>query len=253
MGRIVITGAAGLVGGVLAADLERDYEVRKIDRAWRHGLLRRRQDMRRLGFAEQALAGARTVVDLAGDPRIEVPWKSVLRANLPASLTAFEAAHQAGVERVIYASSSHVTGLYERDEPYASICSGRYDKIDRASIPKITSSFPVRPDSPYGVGKAAAEAAARYYSEELGLSVICLRIGTVYRANRPGSPRGYATILSHADLARLVRACIAAPPEVRFGILYGVSDNTWRFWDIEEGRRLVGYEPLDDGEQWRSS
>lgn len=252
MDRIAITGAAGMVGRLLTSELERDYDVRKVDRAWRSGPFRRRQDTRRVAFVEQAFAGAQTVIDLAADPRTEAPWESVTKGNIPATLGAFEAARRAHVRRVIFASSNHVTGLYERDEPYASICAGRYEDLDRSAIPKITSSFPIRPDNPYGVGKAAAEAAARFYTEEFGLSVICLRIGTVYRDNRPKSQRGFATILTHDDLYRLVRACITAPPEVRFGILYGVSANTWRFWDIEEGRQLVGYEPADDAEQWRN-
>jgi uronate dehydrogenase len=115
----------------------------------------------------------------------------------------------------------------------------------------ITSASPIRPDSPYGVGKAAGEAAARFYAHEHGLSVICLRLGSVYPSNRPGSARGFATMLTHGDLFRLVRACIAAPRSVGFGIIYGVSANTWRFWDVDEGRRLVGYEPVDDSEAWR--
>ena len=45
--------------------------------------------------------------------------------------------------------------------------------------PLITSAFPIRPDGPYGIGKAAGEAAGRWYADEHGLSVICLRIGTV--------------------------------------------------------------------------
>lgn len=253
MERIAVTGAAGLIGQLLLADLRQDYEVRGVDRTWRSGALRRRQDTRRVEFAEGAFTGARTVIDLAADPRLEAPWQSVLDGNVPATIGAFEAARRAGVRRVIFASSNHVVGMYERDEPYASICAGRYDGLDPGAIPKVTSTHPIRPDSAYGIGKAAGEAAGRYFAEEHGLSVICLRIGTVNRQDRPGSPRVFATLLSHADLLRLVRSCITAPPEVGFAVLYGVSANTWRFWDIEEGRQLVGYEPRDDAERWRGA
>ena len=95
------------------------------------------------------------------------------------------------------------------------------------------------------------EAAARYYAEEHGLSVICLRIGTVNAANRPENTRQLATLLTHRDLVQLVRCCLAAPDSVRFAVLYGVSANTWRFWDLEEARRAVGYAPVDDAEAWR--
>ena len=251
MERIAVTGAAGLIGRLLVADLGTDYDVLALDRTWRSGSLRRRQDTRRIGFAATEFTGAHTVIDLAADARLDAPWRSVLEGNVPATVAAFEAAHRAGVRRVIFASSHHVVGMYERDEPYASICAGHYDGLDPAAIPKLTSAHPIRPDSPYGVGKAAGEAAGRFFAEEHGVSVICLRIGTVYPQDRPGSTRGFAKLLTRADLLRLVRACITAPPDVGFAVLYGVSANTWRFWDIEEARRLVGYEPRDDAERWR--
>ena len=251
MERLAITGAAGMIGSLLAADLSSDHELVAIDRAWRTGALRRRQDTRRLAFAQGAFAGCRAVIDLAADGRSDIPWREVAKGNLAATVGAFEAARRAGVTRVIFASSNHVTGLYERDEPYASICAGRYAGLDPGRIPLITSAFPIRPDGPYGIGKAAGEAAGRWYADEHGLSVICLRIGTVYRDDRPKSQRGFATILSHGDLVRLVRACLEAPPELGFAIFYGVSNNTWRFWDIDEARELVGYVPVDDAERWR--
>lgn len=251
MERIGITGAAGVIGSLLRRELAGDYELALLDRAWRSGPLRRRQDTRRLDLAKSAFAGCDTIIDLAADGRADLGWREVAGSNIPTTVACFEAARAVGARRVVFASSNHVTGLYERDEPYASICAGRYEGLDPARTPMITSAFPIRPDGPYGVGKAAGEAAGRWYSDEFGLSVICLRIGSVYRDDRPGSARGFATILSHGDLFRLVRACITAPPSVEYAVLYGVSANTWRFWDIEEARRLVGYEPVDDAERWR--
>ena len=49
--------------------------------------------------------------------------------------------------------------------------------------------------------------------------------------------------MSHADLARLVRAIVAS--DVPFGIVYGISDNARRFWDLEAGRTLYGFWPAD--------
>ena len=69
----------------------------------------------------------------------------------------------------------------------------------------------IRPDSAYGIGKALGEAAGRYFSETYGLSVLCLRIGTVNRENLPLKARHYATLLTHRDLTQLVERCLAAP------------------------------------------
>ena len=120
------------------------------------------------------------------------------------------------------------------------------------SIPLIGTDWPVRPDSPYGVGKAFSEAAARYYSDQYGISCICLRIGTVLAEDRPKLPRHYATLLTHGDLVRLVGCALRAPLELRYGVYYGVSANTWRFWDIANATEELGYEPQDDAERFRS-
>lgn len=97
-------------------------------------------------------------------------------------------------------SSNHVVGMYEHDEPYASVVAGRYERLDPDELPRLKADAPTRPDGPYGVGKAFGEAAGRYYSEAFGLSVICLRIGTVTGENRPEEPRHFATMLTHRDL-----------------------------------------------------
>ena len=153
---------------------------------------------------------------------------------------------------MIFASSNSVTGWYEREEPYASIVAGRYDGLDPAAIPLLTTKLPVRPNSYYAIGKVFGEGACRFYSDRHGLSVICLRIGTVNRQNRPTNSRHFATLLTHRDLLHLVEQCIQAPQDLRFATFYGVSDNTWRFWDIADSRDAIGYQPQDDAESWRS-
>jgi hypothetical protein len=96
------------------------------------------------------------------------------------------------------------------------------------------------------------EAASRYYAERYGLSCICLRIGTVNGANRPLRPRHFATLLSHPDLVEIVDCAIRAPRELRYGVYYGVSANTWRFWDIANAYDELGFDPQDDAERFRS-
>jgi uronate dehydrogenase len=130
---------------------------------------------------------------------------------------------------------------------------GDYGDLDPVGLRRITAALPVRPDTPYGVGKALGEAAARYFSEEHRMSMLCLRIGSLTRADRPSTNRHFATLITHADMTRLARCCIEAPDDLSFGIYYGVSRNTWRIWDIGEASRELGYEPRDNVEQWRNS
>ena len=250
MERLAITGAAGLIGTILGESLAGRYELTRIDIAADDGVdvIADSTDLEALG---KAFRGAQLVVDLAADPSADAPWWSVRANNIPATLNALEAAHRAGVRRLVFASSNHVTGMYEQDEPYASIVKGAYDGLDPAALRRVAVADPIRPDGPYGVGKALGEAAGRMYAELHDLSVICLRIGTVNAEGRPRGARQFATLLTHRDLVQLVERALEAPASERFGIFYGVSGNTWRIWDIDDARARLGYEPRDDTEQFR--
>ena len=227
--------------------LEGRYDIVGVDRTIRRPPNVRRRNLARSRGLAGIFAGTDTVVDLAGLASDRTEWKAVWRNNLPATLNVLEAARRAGVRRYVFASSNHVTGGYEREPPYSAIVAGDYDGLDPRWIPLVRTDWPVRPDGAYALGKVLGEAAARWYSDAFGLSAICLRIGTVNAEGRPREPRHFATLLTHADLLRLVEAALTA--DVRFAVCYGVSRNTWRFWDISNE---IGYEPQDDAERYRA-
>ena len=229
--------------------LEGRYDIVGVDRALRRPPNVHRRNLARSRRLGPIFAGADAVVDLAGLSSDRTGWKDVWRNNLPATLNALEAARDGGVRRYVFASSNHVTGMYERDAPYSAIVAGKYEGLDPAAIPLVGPGWPVRPDGAYALGKVLGEAAARWYSDAFGLSAICLRIGTVNAEDRPREPRHFATLLTHADLLRLVECALAA--DVRFGVYYGVSRNTWRFWDIANAADEIGYDPQDDAEDFR--
>ena len=252
MQTVAITGAAGLLGTVLTRGLEGRYRVVGLDRARRRPPNVRRIDMAKPRSLDTLFEGADAVVDLAGLPDARTPWKDVWSNNLPATTNALEAARRAGARRFVFASSNHVTGMYERDPPYSAVVAGEYGGLDPASIPLIRPDWPIRPDGAYALGKVLGEAAARWHADEFGLSAICLRIGTVNAEDRPRRPRHFATLLTHADLLRLVECALEAPADLRFGVYYGVSRNTWRIWDVSNAAAEIGYEPQDDAERFRA-
>lgn len=249
--RVLITGASGLIGSILRGELSGDYDLCGVDIHPVSGFDSLTADMTDLDATQPAFEDVDTVIDLAAVPHQDTPWGDVLANNVPSTYNALEASRRAGVRRVIFASSNHATGMYEGDPPYASIVAGRYDSLDPDFIPRITTSMPIRPDGPYGIAKAFGEATGRYYADRYGMSVICLRIGTLNREGRPLNPRHFATLLTHRDLTHLVVRCIEAPEDIRFGIFYGVSNNRWRFWDIADSAEKIGYRPKDDAEAWR--
>lgn len=250
MARVLILGASGLVGRVLWERLADRHSLTGLDRRRDRARGIRRGDVRRRRSIDSAFEGVDAVVDLATGAAVDLPWKDAER-DMHGRVNVLEAARAHGVPRYVFASSNHATGMYEGDPPYSAIVRGNYEGLDPGSIPLIAPDWPIRPDSAYGIGKAFGEAAARHYADRHGLSCICLRIGTVRADDRPAEPRHYATLLTHRDLTTLVDCALGAPPELRFGIYYGVSANTWRFWDLANARQEIGYEPADDAERLR--
>ncbi len=253
-GPIVVTGAAGLVGGVVLAGLDRRFDVRGVDARRSAGAPGRpvqRAQLRRPPAATRAIAGSDIVVHLADRASQATPWSAVHDNNIRAAWNTLDAARAVGVRRVILASSNAVVGCYEDDHPYREVVEGRYAGLDPAALPRLTAAVPVRPNSAYGVGKVTTEAMGRLMADRYGLSVIVLRIGTVRPSDRPETPRHFATLLTHRDLVHLVECCIEAPDDLSYAVYYGVSACTWRIWDIDAARDAIGYTPLDDAERWR--
>jgi hypothetical protein len=52
--------------------------------------------------------------------------------------------------------------------------------------------------------------------------------------------------LSNRDYCQLMDRCLTATLPSKFAILNGMSANTGMLWDLEDTRRLVGFEPQDD-------
>jgi NAD+ dependent glucose-6-phosphate dehydrogenase len=238
--KLLITGCDGLVGRILWDDLEKDFDLfgldissdQRADKVFQADI----SNVEQVQSAFHRITSLTYVIHLAGDPRADADWDSVFKNNIGGTKNIYEAARLSSVKRIVFASSNHVTGVYEGIPP----------SLHRKSNPTlITTRDPIRPDGFYGVSKAAGEAIARMYHEVFGLESICLRIGSVIKDDDPRiNPRFESTWLSHRDLIQLVRKSLTA--DVKFGIYYGVSNNAQRFWDISNAEAELGYHPEDD-------
>ena len=249
--KVLITGVSGLVGTVLAESLKEIYEVSGVDLKESAKVPTLKADCSNIDEILPAFSGVDTVIDLASNPSQYSGWDIIHEVNLRCTSNALEAAKICGVQRVIFASSNHATGMYETDSPYSKIVKGEYTGLEPDSIPLVTTEMPVRPDGPYGIAKAFGEAAGRFYSDQYGISALSVRIGTLNLEGKPTNQRQFATLLSHPDLVNLFSKCVNAPDELKFGIYYGVSNNKWRFWDISNSETEIGYKPSDNAEIWR--
>ena len=247
MKKVLITGMSGLIGGLLRAHLEDvgGYELTALNRRPVDGVTSVQADISDLDAIMPAFQGQDVVVHLAahlGDD----PWESVERVNLKGTYNVYEAARLAGVRRVVFASSGATIRGYDRVSPYDALTSGRYEDAPK-SCSMITHEM-TRPAGLYGVSKVWGEALGRHYSDAHGLSIICVRIGSVPRENRPRTRREYSVYLSHRDVAEMLYLCIEAPDDLKYDIFFATSNKRWGFRDLEHPREVIGYVAQDSAD-----
>lgn len=247
---LLITGAAGNLGSKLRRHLEGRYDLRLIDIDPRGDAAVVPADLARWDKAWlDHFRDVDTVVHLAADPTAHQTWEKLIAPNVDAVVNVFQAAHRAGVARVVYASSNHVMGGYQDDPRVAPLTT---DIPPRPGTRYIANGEP-RDSTPYASAKLFGERLGKCYADAQGLSVIAVRIGWV----RPGANFAHDVPpergdwfrlmwLSNRDFCHLMERCILAPLDTKFAIVNGMSANTGMRWDIEHTRRLLGYQPQDD-------
>jgi uronate dehydrogenase len=237
--RILITGAAGGLGQLMRPRLRREGRVLRLLDVVAPAPAEPGEAVEPITASvtdaeavAAACAGVDAIIHLGGHSR-ETAWADAIRVNIDGTHTVLEAARQAGVGRVILASSNHAVGFREIAEA--------------AGGPLPADSSP-RPDTYYGVSKAAIEALGSLYHSRFGIDVIAVRIGSCFESPLPLGPRGLITWLSPDDGARLFEACLAYPSP-GYRLIWGVSDNTRRICSLAEAEAL-GYKSLDNAERF---
>ena len=232
--RLLLTGAAAGLGRVLRPRLKRLCRVLRVsDMAAMDAagdgeevVVARLED----GAAVDALVDGTTAIVHLGGVSVEGPFEPILQANIVGVWHLYEAARRHGVQRIVFASSNHVTGFYRQDEV-------------------VSPHDPVRPDGHYGLSKAFGENLSRFYFDRYGIETVCLRIGSSFP--EPKDRRMLATWLSYGDLERLVVAALTAPV-VGHSVVYGMSDNAGVWWDNTSAAH-VGFRPRDSSEPFRAA
>jgi len=222
--RFLITGGAGFIGSHLAhALVARGDSVRVFDDLSSG----RRENLAALETGdvgsgapvemligdvadEGLLAGALDGVDgvFHGAAQVSVPQSVVLPVrsidvNVMATMRLLEAARQAGIERFVLAGSSAAYG-------------------DSEELPKH-EAMPVRPLSPYAVGKVAAEQLLTVYGQLHGMRTVTLRYFNVF------GPRQVDDSPYTGVIAIFARALL----EGRAPIIFGDGEQTRDFTFID--------------------
>ena len=249
--RILVTGAAGSIGRSLVASLPPlGHEVRGFDRVEMPtgpiradgALLDVDVDPAAVGALdhvvgdladgptlEAAMDGVDVVVHLAAIAK-ETGFATAMDSHVTGTWWVLEAMRRTGVPRIVLGSSNHAVGFH-----------GHTDRLGVDAR--------LRPDTFYGVAKAASEALCSFYVDRHEMAAVVLRIGSF--AGRPRSRRHLSTWLSPGDAARLVDASATADlvPLQNYAVVWGISNNTRGWWDLGPGRD-IGYHPRDDAEDF---
>lgn len=271
---VLLTGASGYIASQLRDELKARYDLRMVDvRAEDRGgdpvpgvevadLI----DAERTKYAA-LFAGVDTVVHLGykrsggfggerGLDAFEVELDNVRMAG-----NVYRTAFEAGVRRVVMASSNHAADFYE----HALIHERKKEMVSPDELP-LSDNF-------YGWAKASYELLGFPYAcGNFGrkLEVVQIRIGAprdVSGSHYEGDlseqhtggtglsnfKRDLGAHLSPRDLRQLfVRAIetpdIERPDGVPWLVVYGISGNTRAFWSLESARNVLGYAPEDDAE-----
>jgi UDP-glucose 4-epimerase len=196
----LVTGGAGFIGSHLVEKLVTMGErVRVLDnlsfgkRANFNGLDAKVEwifgDLLDQAVVEKAMEGIRVVFHQAALRSVPFSVENpalVNRVNVEGTLNVFTAARDAGVKRVVYASSSSVYGR-------------------GTLLPKSEHDTP-NPISPYAVSKLAGEYYGKVFSELYGLETIGLRYFNVY------GPRQDPTSQYAAVIPRFVQWALQGEP-----------------------------------------
>jgi nucleoside-diphosphate-sugar epimerase len=265
--KVVVTGGSGRLGRYVTRELARNHDVTVFDRVapadtavgFHAGDILNIEDCRR------AFAGSEAVVHLAAIPHpMSDPAETVFRVNTMGTFNVHQAACEAGMAKVVQASTNSVYGFHFRKE--GAVPFPDYLPIDE--------DHPQRPADPYGLSKKLGEEIARSFSRQFGIATVAIRICWVWfpenaseyvaSAANPETSMGYWSWVDCRDAATAFRLALEAEGLNRFesflisssdtGTLVETGDLVRRYLSgrIEQRKPLSGRASLFDSAKARA-
>jgi nucleoside-diphosphate-sugar epimerase len=240
---VLVTGASGLIGGLVIEALADRYAFTGLSRRPVEGIPHVQASVTDLDAVRSACEGMDMVLHLAAYTDDLDDWEKHFTITAGGTANVFRAAQEAGAWRVVLMSTGSTMLGYEWDEgsPYGALARGEWDTVE--SWPLLDQRTPPRPDSPYGICKLFAEACGRYFADKHGMSVPVIRLGAVLANDRPRLIRHFPGYLSQADAVSIVDCCLSAPRSLRYEIFDAISENRVRWRDTTPAKELLGWRP----------
>ena len=276
--KVLMTGAVGYIANQLLPTFREEYEMVLLDVQQENRWGERVEgvviadlvDPDRSSYADH-FEGVDAVVHLGRRGRSGDPIDHFFdeKANVEMAYNVLRASYEAGVPRVVVASSNHAADWYE----HALIHERKMEMLDPYSLP-LSDNF-------YGWAKATYEhmgflfaSGAMGVRDESGrpqhtggladngrqMGVVNVRIGApreldvkLYAGDPAEYKRDLGAYVSPRDLTQLFRRAIETPNidnehGVPWQVVYGISNNARAFWSLANARKELGYEPQDDSE-----
>jgi nucleoside-diphosphate-sugar epimerase len=247
--KILVTGASGLIGGLVLGNLSDRYEFSGLSRRPVDGIPFTQASITDLDAIRPAFEGVDGVLHLAVSVDVD-NWDEQMAITAQGTLNVFRAAHEAGVGRVVFMSSGSTMCGWEWDDalPYGRLAGGGWDGL--TEWPLLDTRTPPRPDSPYAVAKLFGEHVGRYFSDNYGMQVIIIRLGAVLAEDQPNLIRQFPGFLAQADAVQMIDRCLSAPETMRYEIFDAISDNWSRWRDTSDAKRRLGWKPTGTSDRF---
>jgi len=239
--RILVTGAAGVIGGIVCRTMkEAGHFVRGLDIREAKGV-----DEMVTGtvadaqVVKRAMAGMEVLIHLAATTDDADFMTELLPNNVVGMVNVLEAAREAGVKRMVLASSVQVAGGWPAEPRVVRVSDGAC------------------PWNGYAATKIFAEVMGHVYFARHKMEVVCARIGSLPRNVESGRCHcdGFArgVFLSHDDAGRFFRCCVEVEKiggvdggKPGYAVVYVTSRReTVEGLSAEEAKEAVGYEAQD--------
>lgn len=237
--QVLVTGSAGTIGKVAVRALRaRGHHVRGFDRVANPEISDQVvASLTDAAAVRQAVAGCQVVIHMAATPDQADFVSDLVPNNLVGPYHVLEAAREAGVERVVLASTIRVGYMHDWTKQVVHVGDG------------------MAPHDLYSFTKAAGEVLGEMYARVHGMTVMCARLGWVVRS--PDEVKSLTQNLWHTgilltqdDVGRYLVACsendLKFRTAHRFSAMFVTSKPLEKTAvDLSEATAVTGYEPQD--------
>ncbi|WP_266082652.1 NAD-dependent epimerase/dehydratase family protein [Haladaptatus caseinilyticus] len=290
---VLVTGPFGEAGEAILTNLfEKDqYEFTFLDRSDHPEYETYVADIADYDAIRPAFEDQDTVIHLAAQSDAGADFEGIVDPNIIGTYNVLKAMKDANVQKLIFASSQRVMGLYEEDhapklfeEDYPT----QFDPL------RLTHETLPKPDGYYGASKVFGENICRVHARREGApeQVYSLRISSVrteeYDHPYGDAERGVDRTDEHKltdedevwdqsqtgswkrnsdeyeEMVKRLKAswtsqrdfahlieCCLKDETVVYDTFYAVSRNAARWFDIEHAQAVLGYDPKDDASEWK--